>query len=148
MLKHFFEPLLNWYLGALDTGGYLLIGLLMAVESSIVPLPSEFVIPPAAHLAHTTGRFSMWGIVLAGALGSWLGASAMYWASRWAGRPLALRYGKYFFISAEKIEAAERWSEGGIVNGDDAAVASGLVMTQDDLFVPHLSDGIKETHRN
>ena len=111
MLKHFFEPLLNWYLGALDTGGYLLIGLLMAVESSIVPLPSEFVIPPAAHLAHTTGRFSMWGIVLAGALGSWLGASAMYWASRWAGRPLALRYGKYFFISTEKIEAAERWSE-------------------------------------
>ncbi len=110
MLKHFFEPLLTWYLGALDSGGYLLIGLLMAVESSIVPLPSEFVIPPAAHLAHTTGRFSMWGIVLAGALGSWLGATLMYWASRWGGRPLVLRYGKYFFISAEKVEAAERWT--------------------------------------
>ncbi|MBI3878197.1 MAG: DedA family protein [Verrucomicrobia bacterium] len=82
----------------------------MAVESSIVPLPSEIVIPPAAHLAHTTGRFSLWGIVLAGAIGSWLGATAMYWASRWAGRPLALRYGKYVFIPAEKIEAAERWA--------------------------------------
>ena len=110
MIKDIFEPLLNWYLGALDSGGYLLIGLLMAVESSIVPLPSEFVIPPAAHLAHTTGRFSMWGIVIAGALGSWLGATVMYWAARWAGRPLVLRYGKYFFISAEKVEAAERWA--------------------------------------
>ena len=110
MLKQLFEPLLNWYLGALDTGGYPLIALLMAVESSIVPLPSEVVIPPAAHLAHTTGRFSMWGIVLAGALGSWLGATVMYWAARWAGRPLALRYGKYIFISAEKVEAAERWA--------------------------------------
>ena len=110
MLKQLFEPLLNWYLGALDTGGYPLIALLMAIESSIVPLPSEVVIPPAAHLAHTTGRFSMWGIVLAGALGSWLGATVMYWAARWAGRPLALRYGKYIFISAEKVEAAERWA--------------------------------------
>ncbi len=110
MLKQFFEPLLQWYLGALDSGGYPLIALLMAIESSIVPLPSEVVIPPAAHLAHTTGRFSMWGIVLAGALGSWLGATAMYWAARWAGRPLALRYGKYVFIPSEKIEAAERWA--------------------------------------
>lgn len=110
MLKQFFEPVLIWYLGALDAGGYPLITLLMAVESSIVPLPSEFVIPPAAHLAHTTGRFSMWGIVVAGALGSWLGATVMYWAARWAGRPLVLRYGKYIFIPAEKVEAAERWA--------------------------------------
>ena len=110
MLKHLFEPLLTWYLGALDSGGYALIALLMAVESSIVPLPSEVVIPPAAHLAHTTGRFTMWGIVLAGTLGSWVGATAMYWAARWAGRPLVLRYGKYIFIPAAKVEAAERWA--------------------------------------
>ena len=110
MLKHLFEPLLTWYLGALDSGGYALIALLMAIESSIVPLPSEVVIPPAAHLAHTTGRFTMWGIVLAGTLGSWVGATAMYWAARWAGRPLVLRYGKYIFIPAAKVEAAERWA--------------------------------------
>jgi len=50
------------------------------------------------------------GIVLAGTIGSWLGATVMYWASRLAGRPLVLHFGKYFFISAEKVAGAERWS--------------------------------------
>ena len=105
-----FKPLIDWYLGALQTGGYPLIALLMAVESSIAPLPSELVIPPAAHLAHTEGRFSMMGIVIAGMIGSWVGATVMYWVSRVAGRPFLLRFGKYFFISPEKIAGAERWS--------------------------------------
>ena len=87
-----------------------MIGLLMAVESSLAPLPSEFVIPPAAMLAHKTGRFSMAGIILAGAVGSWVGASVMYWAARWAGRPVALRYGRFFLVSPQKIQAAEQWA--------------------------------------
>src|SRR6185295_5234162 len=111
MLKSLFKPIIDWYMAALAKGGYALIALLMAVESSILPLPSEVVIPPAAHLAHT-GQIplSLWGIVLAGTIGSWLGATAMYWASRWAGRPLVLRYGKYIFIKPEKVEGAERWA--------------------------------------
>src|SRR6185503_18278493 len=80
-------------------------------ESSIVPLPSELVIPPAAHLAYTKGTFSMWGLVLAGAIGSWVGATVMYWASRWLGRPLVLRFGKYIFIPPEKVQGAERWAQ-------------------------------------
>jgi membrane protein DedA with SNARE-associated domain len=106
-----FKGLIEWYMGALETGGYPLIALLMAVESSIVPLPSEVVIPPAAHLAHTTGRFSMAGIVLAGTIGSWLGAAIMYWAARIAGRPLILRFGKFLLITPEKVIGAERWAE-------------------------------------
>lgn len=104
------KSLIDWYLSVLETGGYPLIVLLMAIESSVVPLPSEFVIPPAAHLAHSKGTFSLIGIVLAGALGSWIGATAMYWAARWAGRPLVLRYGRYVFIPPEKVHAAERWA--------------------------------------
>ena len=105
------QSLNEWYSHALQSGGYPLVALMMAVESSVFPLPSEIVIPPAAHLAHT-GQIplSLWGIVLAGTLGSWLGATAMYWASRLAGRPLVLRFGKYFFISAEKVAGAERWA--------------------------------------
>jgi membrane protein DedA with SNARE-associated domain len=81
------------------------------VESSLFPLPSELVIPPAAHWAQT-GQIplTLWGIVLAGTIGSWLGATLMYWASRLAGRPLVLHFGKYVFISAEKVAGAERWS--------------------------------------
>jgi len=111
MLKKMFDPLIAWYLGALKAGGYPLIVLLMAIESSILPLPSELVIPPAAHLAHT-GQIplSLTGIVIAGTVGSWLGAAVMYWAARWAGRPLFLRYGKLILVTPEKIEGAERWA--------------------------------------
>ena len=66
--------LIQWYLEALDQGGYWLIGLLMAMESSILPVPSEFVIPPAAYLAHSKGTFTLTGIVIAGTVGSWVGA--------------------------------------------------------------------------
>jgi len=105
------KALIDWYLGALDAGGYWLVGLLMAIESSIVPLPSELVIPPAAHLAASTGRMSLAGIVLVGTLGSWIGASVMYWGSRLIGRPLLMRFGRYALLTPEKIEAAERWSQ-------------------------------------
>jgi len=104
------KDLIAWYLAALDTGGYPLVALLMAIESSIVPLPSEVIIPPVAHLARSTGRFSMTGIVIAGAIGSWVGATVMYWVSRLAGRPFVLRYGRYVLITPDKIEGAERWA--------------------------------------
>ena len=104
------KELIAWYLGSLETGGYPLIALLMAVESSIVPLPSEVVIPPAAHLAHTTGKFSLVGITLAGALGSWVGAAIMYWVSRLAGRPFVVRYGRYALVTPDKVVGAENWA--------------------------------------
>lgn len=105
------KSLINWYLAKLATGGYPLIVLLMAIESSVAPLPSELIIPPAAHLAHThQAPLTLFGIVLAGTVGSWLGATLMYWASRLAGRPLVLRYGRFVFISPAKVEGAERWA--------------------------------------
>jgi membrane protein DedA with SNARE-associated domain len=119
MLKTFFQPLIAWYLAALKTGGFPLVALLMALEGSFLPLPSEVIIPPAAHLAWTDGfnlfqlHLSGWlaqiGIVIAGTFGAWLGASAMYWLVRMAGRPLVLRYGKFVLFPPEKLEKAERW---------------------------------------
>jgi len=105
-----FHQLIDWYLHSLEKGGYWLVALLMAIESSIVPLPSELVIPPAAHLAYTQGKMSVAGVVIAGALGSWIGATMMYWVSRLAGRPLVMRYGRFVRISPEKVAAAERWA--------------------------------------
>ncbi len=110
-MKEMLAQLIAWYSDKLEQGGYWLVGLLMAVESSIVPLPSELVIPPAAHLAYTKGTMSVWGVIVAGTIGSWVGASVMYWAARLAGRPLAARYGRYVLITPEKIAAAERWAE-------------------------------------
>lgn len=109
-MKALIAGILSWYTAQLESWGYSLIVLMMAAESTIFPLPSELIIPPAAHLAHTKGTFSIAGIIIAGTLGSWLGATIMYWGSRVAGRPLVLRYGRYFLISPEKVEGAERWA--------------------------------------
>lgn len=111
MLKSIFQPLLVWYTGALKAWGAPAIAMMMLLESTIVPIPSEVVIPPAAHLSQT-GQLSLtlWEIIVAGTIGSWLGATIMYWASRIAGRPLVMRYGKYVFIPQKKIEGAEQWA--------------------------------------
>ena len=85
----------DWYLSVLDQGGYWLIAGLMALESTLVPIPSETIIPPAAYLAHTRGEFSLVGVVLAGTAGSWIGASLMYWLARGLGRPFVMRFGRY-----------------------------------------------------
>lgn len=109
-LKALIGSLMAWYMAQLENWRYPLIILMMAAESTILPLPSELIIPPAAHLAHTKGNMSVIGIILAGTFGSWLGATIMYWVSRIGGRPLLMRYGRYAMISPEKIEGAERWA--------------------------------------
>jgi membrane protein DedA with SNARE-associated domain len=105
LLQHFSD----WYLATLSQGGYGLIAGLMALESTLVPIPSEVIIPPAAYLAHTQGQLSFVGVVLAGTVGSWVGASVMYWAARLLGRPLIVRFGRYVGLGQAKIELAERW---------------------------------------
>jgi membrane protein DedA with SNARE-associated domain len=105
LLHHFSD----WYLSTLSQGGYWLIAGLMALESTIVPIPSEVIVPPAAYLAHTQGQFSFAGVVLAATVGSWLGASVMYWAARFLGRPIIVRFGRYVGIGQAKLELAERW---------------------------------------
>lgn len=100
----------DWYLDVLSQGGYMLIAGLMALESTLVPIPSEVIIPPAAFLAHTQGQLSVLGVILAGTLGSWVGAGIMYWGSRWLGRPLVMRLGPYVGVATAKIEMAEAWS--------------------------------------
>jgi membrane protein DedA with SNARE-associated domain len=100
----------DWYLSVLGQGSYWLIAGLMALESTFVPIPSEVIIPPAAYLAHTQGQMSLFGIVLAGTAGSWVGASLMYWASRTLGRAVLLRVAPYVGLKAAKIDMAERWA--------------------------------------
>jgi membrane protein DedA with SNARE-associated domain len=112
-----FHSLLTlWFRLSLDWG-YLGIFLLMALESTVFPLPSEVVIPPAAYWA-SEGHLHFWGVVAAGTLGSWFGASLSYLVARAVGRPLILRYGRYVFVPEAKWLLAERWiqhySAGGI----------------------------------
>jgi membrane protein DedA with SNARE-associated domain len=100
--------LLQIWMGWVLKGGYWGIIVLMAMESSIFPVPSEVVIPPAAFLA-AQGKLSFTGVVLAGTLGSYLGAAITYWVSRLIGRPLIVKYGRYVFVSPKKLEQSEHW---------------------------------------
>ncbi len=88
--------------------GYGGVFLLMAVESTVFPLPSEVVVPPAAYWAQQ-GHMSFWGVVLASTFGSWFGSAISYWVARRLGRPLILKYGKYVFVPEKKWLLAESW---------------------------------------
>ena len=103
-MHHLLETWFHWVL----TGGYIGIIVLMAMESSIFPVPSEVVIPPAAFLA-AQGKLSFTGVVLAGVLGSYLGSAITYWASRLIGRPLIVKYGRFVLVTPKKLEQAEQW---------------------------------------
>jgi len=103
-MHHLVQIWFEW----VEQWGYLGIILLMAMESSIFPVPSEIVIPPAAFLA-TEGKLNVYGVIAAGTFGSWLGAAVTYWVAWWVGRVFITRWGRYFFVSERKLERAERW---------------------------------------
>jgi len=103
-VHHLLQVWFDW----VQEWGYLGIILLMAMESSIFPVPSEIVVPPAAFLA-AQGKLNLWGVIAAGTFGSWLGASITYWVSLWLGRIVIVKWGRLFFINESKLSRAEVW---------------------------------------
>lgn len=86
--------------------GYAGVILLMALESSFVPFPSEVVVPPAGYLA-SLGQMNIFLVILSGIIGSILGSLLNYWIAFCFGRDFLLKYSKYFFINAEKFAKFE-----------------------------------------
>ncbi len=109
------QSILHWYFDMLHSAGLLGVVVLMAMESTIFPVPSELVIPPAAYiLAYNPqdGSFSITTailVVIAGMVGSYAGSAITYGISRAVGRPVIVRYGKYFLIPENKLKLAEEW---------------------------------------
>lgn len=105
---------LTWYDAHMN---YQAVGLLMTLESSFIPFPSEVVIPPAVYVASnpdTKGGMKIWLIVLFGTLGAMLGAYINYFLSRWLGRPIIYAFadskvGHLLQLSKEKVERAETY---------------------------------------
>lgn len=97
---------IDWLVQTIGAMGYPGIFLLMAMESSVIPIPSEVVMPPAGYLAQQ-GQMNMGLAILCGTLGSLVGAYANYFAARFLGRPLILKYGKYVLITEEKFAKVE-----------------------------------------
>ena len=94
-----------WIIGSL---GYVGIVVAMAIESACIPLPSEVIMPFSGYLV-SQGRFTLWGVSLAGALGCTLGSAVAYAAGAYGGRPFILKYGRYLLITPHELNRADRW---------------------------------------
>lgn len=102
------HAVVEWLLQTIGAMGYPGIFLLMAMESSVIPIPSELVMPPAGYLAQQ-GQMNAVAAIVCGTLGSLVGAYANYYAAHYLGRPLLLKYGKYVFITEEKFAKVEKF---------------------------------------
>lgn len=96
----------------LDNLNYWTITLLMAIESSFIPFPSEIVVPPAAYHAASSGEMSVWLIILFATIGANIGALINYGLAYYIGRPIVYRFansrlGRICLIDEAKVQKAE-----------------------------------------
>lgn len=104
--------MLEWIKNLMNTLGYPGIVLLMFLENVFPPIPSEFIMPLAGYTA-ARGDLNFVGVVIAGMLGSVLGALPLYYLGKWLGeerlKQLADKYGKWLTVSGEDIAKADDW---------------------------------------
>ena len=108
LLEKLIAPLSAFILATISAWGYGGIVVCMAIESACIPLPSEIIMPYSGYLA-STGRFSLWGVTLAGAVGNVLGSWVAYWVGMKGGRPLAGRLAKWHIIRMAEYDQADGW---------------------------------------
>jgi len=98
--------LAKWITATISGGGYGGVIVLMAIESACIPLPSEIIMPFAGYLA-SIGRFSLWGVAIAGAIGCNLGSIAAYAVGATGGRRFVERWGTWILLDPEDLTRAE-----------------------------------------
>ena len=108
------EALGEWTRGIMTALGYPGLVLVMILENVFPPIPSEIVLPLAGFLAQQgTAGFSLPLVVLAGGLGSVIGALMLYWLGDWSrthgGRRVLLAVGRYAFLSDDDLDKADAW---------------------------------------
>lgn len=100
------SDIINFIVETISSLGYLGIFILMFLESTVIPVPSEVVMIPAGYLAYK-GEMNIYIVILLGALGSLGGALFNYYFALKFGKRFLMKYGKYFFVSHETIERTE-----------------------------------------
>lgn len=108
IVERIIAPLATFVTAVISAGGYPGIVFLMAIESACVPLPSEIIMPFAGYLV-STGRFELWAVAVAGAIGCNVGSVVAYEVGRRGGRPFVARWGKYILVDMHDIDMAERF---------------------------------------
>lgn len=126
----FVEPSATFIKDLIASIGYPGLAFLMALDATLLPVPSAAVLGFAGYLSYE-GRFDILLVTLIGALGSTVGSLTMYALGRWGGRPFLMRFGKYFGLKERKIQSAEGWF---IKYGDFAVFLSQLLPIARDLI--------------
>lgn len=98
----------NFIISTISQLGYSGVAVLMAIESAAIPLPSEIIMPFAGFLVGS-GRFSLVGLGLAGAVGSTIGSLATYALGFYGGRPLIRKFGRLAWLSEKDLSLAENF---------------------------------------
>ena len=88
--------------------GYFGVFLLMIMESMILPVPSELVMPFAGFLI-ASGEMNFWMIIIFATLGSLVGSLISYYLGKYGGNKLVLKYGNYFLLNEEHLKKTEKW---------------------------------------
>ncbi|MFN4131581.1 MAG: DedA family protein [Caldimicrobium sp.] len=119
-MPNWLTEILALFLTTFEKSSYFGVFFLMALESTLFPIPSEIIIPPAAYLA-SKGKLSLWGVILAGTLGSLSGALFNYYLALKFGRPAFLhflkKYGTYIFLTEASFYKMERfWHKHGHIS--------------------------------
>lgn len=98
----------------LENLNYWTITLLMAIESSFIPFPSEVVVPPAAYKAAATGELNVWLVIFFATLGALIGAFVNYFLALWLGKPIVYKFansrlGHMCLLDEQKVVKAEQF---------------------------------------
>lgn len=98
----------------LENLNYWTITLLMAIESSFIPFPSEVVVPPAAYKAAASGEMNVWLVVLFATVGALIGAFINYFLALWLGKPIVYKFansriGHMCLLDEQKVVKAEQF---------------------------------------
>jgi membrane protein DedA with SNARE-associated domain len=117
MIHKLLEAVGLWIMSVISASGYAGVVLLMAIESACIPLPSEIIMPFAGTLTTTVvidgithvGKYNLWLMGLAGAVGCLVGSIVAYWIGVWGGRPFVEKYGKYVLITKHDLDVADRF---------------------------------------
>src|SRR3954469_18711012 len=108
MIAKIIGILSTFIIAVISAGGYAGIVLLMAIESACIPLPSEIIMPFSGYLVFT-GRFTLFWVATAGAIGCNLGSVLAYAGGYHGGRPLVERFGSYILLNKRDLDWADRF---------------------------------------
>src|SRR5664279_1177476 len=108
MTEKILAVLAHFIVAVISAGGYAGITLLMGIESACIPLPSEIIMPFSGYLVYM-GRFNLFWVATAGAIGCNLGSAVAYWIGAYGGRPMVEKFGRFVLLDKQDLDRTTRF---------------------------------------